>query len=136
MQFIWAYDIFGFLCYIAVFVRWQQFGTYRSRQHIGKHFTDRLGCLRNGIPFDKVSYKSFGNSRIDSIHRHVVSVICSPAQCKLAEITRAYNYSAAGIRDVHQKICSLPGLCVLISDIVDRRIMPDVLEMLFNGWHY
>src|SRR5699024_11329108 len=67
------------------------------------------------------------------IYGHVVAVVRRPAQRQLGEISGS-NYHAAGlIRDVHQDLCALPCLGVLIRYVMVVYIVSDVLKMLLHS---
>ena len=59
---------------------------------------------------DKVRHQRFGHTRVDMIHRHVVTVESGPAQRQFREITRADDETADLVGNVHQNLCALARL--------------------------
>ena len=63
----------------------------------------------------------------------MVAVIGSPAQSKLGKVARTDYDTALLVCNVHEDLCTLSCLRILISNIVDIHIVSDVLEVLCNA---
>ena len=62
----------------------------------------------------------------------MVAVIRSPAQRQFRQIACSYNNSILAIGDIHQDLCTLAGLRVLIGNIMLLRVLANILKMLGN----
>ena len=79
---------------------------------------------------DQMAYQCLWNRRIDSIHRHMVSVISRPSKSKFRHIS-CTNYNSTGlIGNIHQYLCSFSCLGIFIDYTVIFRIMSDIFKML------
>ena len=63
----------------------------------------------------------------------MVAVVGAPAERYLRKIARADHDSADFVAQVHEHLSAFAGLRVLERDIVHRRVLADVLEMLAYG---
>ena len=63
----------------------------------------------------------------------MVTVIRCPSESQLREVTSTYHNGVALVGEVHENLCTLASLRILISGIVDRGIVTDVLKMLSDG---
>ena len=67
---------------------------------------------------------------IHAIHAHVVAIIGSPAQSQLRKVAGAYHHTAHLVGKIHQNLCTLACLRILIGYIMHAGIMTDILKML------
>ena len=63
----------------------------------------------------------------------MIPVVSSPTKCQLAQIARSDNQSSQLIGQVHQYLCAFARLRILISYVMNLRIMSDVFKMLHHG---
>ena len=66
----------------------------------------------------------------------MVAVIGRPAQSKLGEVACTYYKAALLVCYIHQDLGALPGLRILISNIMDIDIVINILEVLDNCVRY
>ena len=116
MNFIGAECVLGLLRYLSVFVRREQFGADRSREYLAEHLAELASPLvRNEI--DEISHERLGHGAVDSVHAHVVGIICAPAERKLGQIARADEQRTLFVRGVHEYLRALARLNIFISHI-------------------
>ncbi len=63
----------------------------------------------------------------------MIAVISCPAKRKLGKVTGTDNDAARFIRKIHEHLRALPGLTVLVRDVVVLHILSDVLKMLCHA---
>ena len=63
----------------------------------------------------------------------MVAIISCPSECKLREVARTHDKTAQLVAEVHEQLCALASLRVLVGDIMDCSIVADVLEVLCDG---
>ena len=73
--------------------------------------------------------KGLGHADVDGIHRHVIAVVGAPAKRHLGHIAGADDEPVRLVCKIHQNLCPLSGLSVLVGDVMHRRVMADVAEM-------
>ena len=83
-----------------------------------------------------MTYESLGYAGIYSIHRHVVAIVGSPSEGKLAEVACSHHHSADAVCHVHKNLCALSSLSVLVGDVVVCDVVVDVEEMLCDTLCY
>ena len=66
---------------------------------------------------------------IDCIHGHVVAIVSCPSKCQFRKVTGSNNNTTGLVCNIHQDLCTLTCLTILISDIMYFRIMSDIAEM-------
>ena len=71
--------------------------------------------------------------RVHSVHAHMVAVVGTPAERYFREVASADDGSAHLVSQVHQHLSAFAGLRVFVGDVVVRRVLADVLEMLEDG---
>ena len=86
-----------------------------------------------GVIAHQILDERLGNATIDTIHRHVVAVVGGPTECQLREVACAYHQCVAFVGKIHEYLCTLAGLRILIGGIVDGGIVTNILKMLSNG---
>ena len=82
VQFVRTNNVLGFLCNFTIFIKRQQFRTYRSIQNVGQNFFGLFVELMS-CPAYEVAYQCFGYSAVHTVHGHVVAVVGRPAECRL-----------------------------------------------------
>ena len=101
VEYVWAYKIFRFLLDIAVFIGRNQFRTNWSVDDIEKSSaTVFIHIIRCDIA-DEMADESLGNAGVDSIHRHVVAVVCRPTESKFAKVASTDNHSVHLVGIIH-----------------------------------
>ena len=66
----------------------------------------------------------------------MVAVIGCPAQSQFREVASTHDDGVLLIGHVHQYLCALAGLGILVGHVVQFRILSDIAEMLGNGLGY
>ena len=80
-----------------------------------------------------MAYEGLRHGGVHAVHRHVVPVVGRPAQCQLREVTGADNEATFLVRDIHQDLCPLTSLRILVGHVVHALIVPDIREVLLYG---
>ena len=133
VQIVRADGLFCFLCDHAFAGRRKQFRRDRRITDIQQGIRQRrvsLFALFLCVAFHHVADERLRDGGVDGIHRHMIAVVCAPAQRQLAEVAGAQDDRIVLVGQVHQDLGALPRLCVFIGDVMDVRIVADVLEML------
>ena len=60
----------------------------------------------------------------------MVAIIGSPTKCQLRQVACTYHDGVLLVGHIHQNLCALAGLRVLVGDIVNRSIVIDITEVL------
>ena len=135
MQFVGTHEVFGLLLYVAFFVGRNKLRAdgrvHDIEQGVACGFVGGKACECK--PAHEVFHKRLGNACIHAIHRHVVAVVGSPAESQLREVAGAEYDAAALVGVVHKNLCALPGLRVLVGDIVIVDVVVDVGKVLLHG---
>ena len=66
----------------------------------------------------------------------MVAVVGAPAKCQLREISGSNHESALLVSDIHEYLCSLPRLTVLISDVMHALVLSNIGKMLSHRCSY
>jgi NAD+ synthase (glutamine-hydrolysing) len=74
--------------------------------------------------------ESLWHTCINTIHRHVVAIVSSPAQSKFREVASTNNHTTKLIAEVHKNLRTLTSLRILVGNIMNIRIVTNILEML------
>ena len=77
----------------------------------------------------EVAYERLRYPGVDAVHRYVVAVVCGPPKGELAEVARADDESAQFVGQVHQYLCALARLAVLVGHVVNAHVVAYVHEM-------
>ena len=64
----------------------------------------------------------------------MVTIVGGPSESKLREVAGAKHHSTLLIGHIHQNLSPFAGLTILICDILDLRVVTDILEMQFDSW--
>ena len=131
MQFVRSYQIFGLLCYVAIVVGRQQFGTDGSGNDVAQRGAYRIARIVACNPLDKHPHQTLRNRAIDVVHRHMVAVVGRPTECSLAQIARTDDHAADRIGNIHQYLRALACLRIFVCRTALGRIDAYVAEMLF-----
>ena len=83
--------------------------------------------------FYEVADEGFRYSRIDTVHRHVVAVVCCPSEGEFREVAGTYNESSELVAEVHKDLRALTSLRILVGDVVNGGVVTYVLEVLEYG---
>ena len=78
-------------------------------------------------------YERFRDAGVKGIHRHVIAVIRCPAECKFGQIAGTDNKSVLEVGQIHQDLCALTRLHVLVGHILCHAVMTDVFEVLLTS---
>ena len=126
MELVWTHKIFCFLFDITQFVGWDKLRRDRGIHNIEQ----RLRCHLARDVGDEVTDERLGHTSIDTIHRHVITIIGGPSQGEFREVARSDDNRILLVGNVHQDLRTLTCLRVLIGDIMNFRVLADILEML------
>ena len=132
VEFVWTHKVFGNLLDFTGFGCREKFRTDRCVYDVhqdGLHLEESVV----GNPLDHAADHCFRNTGIEAVHRHMVSVVCGPAKCELREVACSDHYSSGLVCDVHQDLCPFSRLRILISCVVDCRVVLYVRKMLVAG---
>ena len=80
--------------------------------------------------------ESSGSLSVDAVHGHVVAVVCAPAECELAEVAGADDDASELVGVVHEDLCALARLCVLVCDIGGDAVVSECAEVVGGGLPY
>ena len=110
-------------------LRRQKLRAHRGIENIVKNI--RKGLVTAGIRVvtDKMADQCLRNRSVHAIHGHVVTVVSSPAESQLGHISGSDDHTVCLVRKIHKDQCAVSRLRVLVSHIMDRRIMSDILEV-------
>ena len=64
----------------------------------------------------------------------MIAVVCSPAQRQFGQVACTHNDAIKLIGLVHKDLSALSGLGILVGDIVELRILTDVLKVLSDAF--
>ena len=83
VEYIWPDEVFCLLCYVALFISGYEFGGNGSINNVSECGTGV--CIYSTLchVLHEIAYKGLRDRNINSIHGHVVSIVCSPAKGKL-----------------------------------------------------
>ena len=128
MQIIFANDGLGGLADLSILPQRQKFRTDHG-------ITDAVQYLlqfRMHLPIGRyqVFYQGLGDGNIDAVHTHMIAVVGTPAQSRLGQILGAHHQPVFLIGHVHQDLGALPGLDVLIGQVVHILRVADIPHML------
>ena len=135
MQLVGTDKILGFLCNTAVFICGEQLGADGRAEHVVQ------SVCQGGLPVclipicgktDQSAHKRFGNTAVDAVVGHMVTVIGCPAEYRLGKVTRTNDKTVAAVCHVHKHLRAFARLAVFIYDVTVVRIMPDVFEVQGN----
>ena len=131
MQLIRSYEVFRFLRDHSVHRR-QQFRADRGIQHVKQYLPQFLlpGSIR--IVTHQMTHQRLRHRSVYRIHGHVIAVVGGPAQRQLRHIAGPDDHAVLLIGNVHEDLCPLSRLRILIGDIMDIGIMADICKMLFH----
>ena len=76
--------------------------------------------------------EGLGQTGIDTIHRHMVTIVRGPSQCKLTKVASTDHKSSKLIAEVHEYLSALTSLTVLVCHVMYVDVMIDVEEMLLH----
>ncbi len=130
VEFVGTDFVFGDLGNITILVRRQQFGRdwgiddiqQDTARILAKHILRRIA--------HHIAHEGLRNTRIDTVHRHLVARIGSPPEGKFAQVARADHDAVVLVRHIHQDKRTDTRLGVLIGNIVGIYIVPDVGKVL------
>ena len=133
MQLVRAHEVLGLLRDFAVARGGQELRRDRRVQDVQKDLG--LGRVSAGVRHiaHEVAHQRLGHARVDGVHGHVVAVVGGPAQRQLGEVAGADDHAALLVGHVHEDLRALAGLGVLVGDVVDGLVVPDVGEVLAHG---
>ena len=101
VQFVRADQVFGLLYDFALFVGRQQLRTDRGVDDVEQPPPGDFVVGMRGHPAHQVANEGFRNPAIDSVHRHVVAVVSSPAQRQFGKVAGADHQSARAVGQIH-----------------------------------
>ena len=129
VELVGANQVLCLLLDIAILVGRNQFGTDGSVDHIMESGRG-VGIHSSSNKLDQTSNKCFGDAGIDSIHAHVVAIVRTPTKSQLGQVASTDNESTLLIAYIHQYLGTLSGLRVLISSVMNRDVVTDILKVL------
>ena len=132
MKLIRAYKIFRFLPDLSGFISRSKFRTDRGIYYIKQSHTRFFVNTTLGHIAHHVLNERFGNTGINAIHTHVITIVGSPSQGKFRKVTGPYNNSAQFITQIHENLCSFASLCIFISHIMHGNVVSYIFKMLLN----
>ena len=141
MQFVWTHKVFGYLQYLPILISRQELRTHWCVHDVEQNLPDasasRNRCCKYVLcrTLDQISHECFRHAGIHCIHRHMVSIVGCPTQCKFRQVSGADYDSAGLVCNIHKYLSPFPCLGIFISDIVDILVVSYVLEMLVAGCH-
>ena len=133
MQLVGTDEVLGLLRDGAVGLGGQQLGRDGRVQHVEQDARERGGARRVRHVAHEVAHEGLGHAGVDAVHTHVVAVVGGPAQRELGQVARADHEAALLIGDIHQDLCTLAGLAVLVGHVAHRLVVADVGEVLAHG---
>ena len=141
MKLIRTDKILGLLRNFTLLVHRFKFRTDRGVNYIQKYLRGCSAAIFKGdaaefllcSPFHQEAYQGLRDARVHGIHRHMVTIVCGPSQCKLREVAGTYNDAALLVGHIHQNLSPFTRLRVLVSHICQCRILSNVLKMLCHG---
>ena len=106
MEFVWTHKVFGLLFDISQFVGRNEFrrdrGIHDVEQRLRSHLARDIG--------NEVTDERLGHTGIDTIHRHVISIIGGPSQSEFGEVACADNDRILLVGNVHQDLRTFASL--------------------------
>ena len=133
MQLVGADQVLRLLLNIAVGIGWRQLRRDRRIDNIEQRVVLCLERRQLRHVANEILHQRLGHTAVDAIHRHVVAVVGAPAKGQLRQVARAYDHRSHLVGHVHQNLCSLTGLSVLVGHIMLLHVVADILEMLRHG---
>ena len=110
-------------------LRRQELRAYRCVENVIEDVRKCLVTAGIRVVADQMAHQSLRDRGIHSVHGHVITVVGCPAERQLGHISCSDNHAVCLVREVHEDQGAVSRLSVLISHIVDRRIMSDILEV-------
>ena len=110
-------------------LRRQKLRAHRGIENIVEYICQGLVAAGIRVVADKMTNKRLRNRRVHAVHGHVVSVVGRPAKSQLRHISCSDDHAVRLVRKVHEDQGAVSCLGVLVSHIMDRRIMSDILEV-------
>ena len=137
MQLVGSHQFFCFLGNLPLRRR-KKLRADRRVQHIQQCIPQPFLSAGIRVIADQMTDQGLWHRDIDGIHGHMIPVIGGPSESQLGKIPCSNDQAAALIGQIHQDLCSLPGLRVFIRDIMRVAVLPDVAEVnrhcVFNAY--
>ena len=118
VQLIGSHQVFGLLLDGAVGLGRNQFGADGRIHHVEQDVAYLRIVGVGSLPCHEVAYKGLRYAGVQSVHRHVVAIVCGPSECQLREVARTYDDGVLAVGHVHEQLGALAGLAVLIRGVV------------------
>ena len=132
VEFVWTHKVFCNLLDFTCFCCREKFRTDRRVYDVHQYgFHLEESVISN--PLDHAAHHCFRNAGIEAVHRHVVSVVCGPAECKLREVACSDYDSSGLVCNIHQNLGPFSCLSVFICGVMDCRIVFYVCKMMVAG---
>ena len=129
VEFVWTHKVFGLLLYFSIFVCrdkfWTDWCVDDVVERLGRSFVELVG----NSEYEMLD-ESLWHTCINTIHRHVVAIVSSPTQSKFREVASTNNHTTKLIAEVHKNLRTLTSLRILVGNIMNIRIVTNILEML------
>ena len=109
MQFIRTYKVFRLLGDLAI-LRWKKLRTYRCVKNIQKYLFQLLILTGIRIILNQMAYQCLRNRCIDSVHRHMISIISRPPKSQLRHISGSDDHAPFLVSNIHQHLGTLSCL--------------------------
>ena len=137
VEFVRAHEVFGALGNrVGIIIARHEFRRNRCIDDINQNSRDFFIFLAFCKPLHQMLHKSLRHRCIDGIHRHMVAIICTPAESQFGEVASAEHYTAATVGIVHKNLRAFAGLRVLKSRVMAMRVLSDIVEMLSHSRSY
>ena len=133
VQLVRTYKVFCLLLYVAMLVGWNQLGRDRRVDDVEQ------GCSRLLVyavlchMAHEIAYEGLRYARVHAIHRHVISVVCSPSERQFAQVARTDNHAAQLVAEIHEYLRALSCLSVLVRHVVYVYVVTNILKVLRNA---
>ena len=130
MQLVWPYEVFCLLCNVALLVGWNEFGRNGGIYDVEEGLSGAVIFCALCHPVDQMADKCLRHRGIDAVHRHVVAVVGGPSKCQFAEVACTHDEAVHLVGSIHENLCPLASLTVLVGDVVLVCLVPDVGKVL------
>ena len=130
MQYVRTNKVFSLLHYIAILVSWYEF--WRDWCIYDVEQGESACWVNTTISHigDDIPDEGLRNRDIYTIHGHVVAIVGSPSKSEFRQITCSYHHTVELVAEVHEYLCALASLTILIGHIMHIDIVVDIFKVL------
>ena len=133
VQLVRSYEVFRLLGNVAFLVGRRQLRRYGRLDNVYQCIFLGLELRQGGNIAHHILDERLGHTTVDTIHRHVVAIIGGPAQRQFGEVASTHHQCVELVGEVHEYLCTLSGLRILVGGVMGFHIVADILEMLLHG---